>query len=662
MKKFNIVIVGTLALCAALVFGFAACSNAGGDVSPIVGVGGTQTGDGTTVVNPGDNGGSSGGTGGGAVSGNEKILDLRIKKNGVLYTGAGSSASVTASVSKSLSAANGISFSQDGESEQVPGDGWDEKLWTQDRHQTSHVKVENAIVDNVPGLKFTITRPTSKYFDPYYKISKESEWYEWVGDNNGNYEHKGWKYVGAGKGDHVLQGATYEWLGDKKGDYDNYRHEEVGAGKGAFIKVCDNYTLLTTNTGDYVETGFEFVGEGNGTFEKCQSSPNWHFYEYVGAGNGNIDYDLTYDGPRRHYKNVGEGQGSYKLVEGYDCEYVGWDFDNDKGNGSYLRKVIRVDRSSGEWVSWIYDPLCKWVEFGNGDWNEKADYVGQGNGDYIKKEHCKWVGDGNGDYVETFEEVGENQGAYVKHENWIYGGWDNVGIIRLEDLGGNGDITRTTQTWLSIGEWDKDEKVNTCFYPMCEPGERYVFIIELQSTTHQLHSGDPDYIKKEYLSIVAQDGIGDIDYSNLDPSRNIEVKYDGEKPIAKLKNCIPPENMRNIVSVLHLFAGNRDWQGDSTQWIARYDKTDDIMQFDKDPCMEYIRRNWTTYDENGNERPFTDEELEDMRPTHCFNAALKAKGKKEFYAAHCFTFTVPEAKGIQEFTSIYIESEVVPIK
>lgn len=591
-----------------------------------------------------------------------KILDLRIKKNGVLYTGAGTSASVASNFSKSLSAANGISFAQIGGTEQVPGDGWDEKLWTQDRHQTSHVKVENAIVDNVPGLKFTITRPTSKYFDPYYKISKESEWYEWVGDNNGNYEHKGWKYVGAGNGDHVLQGATYEWLGDKKGDYDNYRHEEVGAGKGAFIKVCDNYTLLTTNTGDYVETGFEFVGEGNGIFEKCQSSSGWYlsFYEYVGAGNGNIDYDLTYDGPRGHYKNVGEGQGSYKLVEGYDCEDVGWDFDNDKGNGSYLRKVIRVDRSSGEWVSWIYDPVCKWVEFGNGDWNEKADYVGQGNGDYIKKEHCKWVGDGNGDYVETFEEVGENQGAYVKHENWIYGGWNYVGITRLEDLNGNGDRIWTTRAPLSTEKWN--EKVNTCFYPLCEPNERYVFIIELKSIDANFHSGDPDYEIQEFLSIKAQDGIGDIDYSNLDPSRNLEVKYDGEKPIAIVKNCVPPKNTNELLSVLQVFAGNRDWQGDSSHWIADYKRSGDMMQFDKDPCMEMIRRDWTTKDENGNERHFTEEEVENMRSTQCFNAMLKSKGKKEFYVAHYFSFSVPEAQGIEEFRSKYIESEVVPIK
>lgn len=760
MKKFNIVIVGTLALCAALVFGVIACSNAGGDVSPIVGVGGTQTGGGTTVVNPGDNGGSSGGTGGGAVSGNEKILDLRIKKNGVLYTGAGTSASV----SKSLSAANGISFAQ-AASEQVPGDGWDERLWEQDRYQTSHVKVENAIIDGVKGLKFTITRPDSKYFDPTYLIREEGGWYEYKGQGMGDYRQKGWEYVGEGKGHHILACDNYSWVGAGKGDYVAEGFEYVGDGKGIFkvkefFDYCDARDENGNPTGDYqFNPPYEYAGEGKGAYLKklvynfvgsgkgdydISQPPS---YEYVGVGKGDYkkegemylsvapnqgDYALEFqyvgegNGARKKeyvYSFVGDGNGDYYRVS-FQCKYVGdgngylkmekktvdvyvyvgqnqGDYDYDhydpdsgtstykyvgEGNG-YWKKVqetygeltsvgydgkgdyvpnpeyvgagkgyySQVKRYADKWVDWDYDN-----NKGNGDYLRKVRYVGDGNGDWCYSPLYKYVGDGNGDYIDTFEPVGDGNGDYTYNTNKTYGGWNYVGITRFEDLNGNGDRIWTTRAPLPTGKWN--EKVNTCFYPLCEPNERYVFLIELKSIDANFHSGDPDYDIQEFLSIKAQDGIGDIDYSNLDPSRNLEVKYDGEKPIAIVKNCVPPKNTNELLSVLQVFAGNRDWQGDSSHWIADYKRSGDMMQFDKDPCMEMIRRDWTTKDENGNERHYTDEEVENMRSTQCFNAMLKSKGKKEFYVAHYFSFSVPEAQGIEEFRSIYIESEVVPIE
>lgn len=498
-----------------------------------------------------------------------KILDLRIKKNGVAY-GSGASASVSPNVSKSL--ADGLSFAA-ASSEQLPGDGYDEKLWTTDRYQTSHVKVEN-----VPGgIKFIITRPADDYYNPKFLIREENERY---------------KYVGAGKGDYAFD-----------------RYENVGAGKGDHIKVCDNYSLRKPGEGEYEVAGFEYVGEGKGTFEKTVSSGRFD-YEYVGAGNGNYEYDYPHnhpvpnkDGYYSWYKDVGEGNGSYKFNSDCSFEWIGWDNDNNKGKGSYLRKMVKVGKND----------VSGWVE------------------DHI----YKWVGDNNGDYVRLFKSVGTGNGDYIT--NKIYGGEGWTCIERHEMISGNKE--RTMRAAVII---DNNVDVWTCLYPLCEPGERYVFQIELQTT-----DGDNlrEAIKQEWLSIVAENGVGDIDYSNLNEARHLELTYDGEKPTSTVSNFIPPENVKNLYSRIEYFAGTTEWAPGTTYWFAGYNQDASNPVFDKDPCMEDVK-SWA--------KP---EEVELYRASRCFNATLKSKGKKQFFSEQFFSFQVPEAQGISEFRTINLRSD-----
>lgn len=558
-----------------------------------------------------------------------KILDLRIKKNGVVY-GSGASASVSANVSKSL-AANGVSFANAASSEQLPGDGYDEKLWTTDRYQTSHVKVENV----EGGIKFTITRPAGDYFDPNYLIREQNERYEYVGANAGDYVKDGYKYVGAGKGDYSIVGEKYGWVGDGKGEYAFDGYEYAGQGKGNYV-FTGKYSYVASNDGDYIGGiggAYEYAGESNGMYKKTVDAPNY-YYEYVGAGNGNLNFKSELISSNFYpFEDVGEGNGSYKKVDGYRMEGVIWDSENNKYTGDYDIRYEYVGAGNGDRKK---EPIYAYSLKG-GDYKEKFKYVGQGNGNTNKFPDYDWVGDNNGDYVKIYKNVGTGHGDHIKKTDKIYGGECWTCIERHEMI--NEKNERTMRAGVII---DNSVDVWTCLYPLCEPGERYVFEVELQPEDSSDHR---ELIKQEWLSIVAENGVGDIDYSNLNEARHLELTYDGEKPTSTVTNFIPPENVNNLYSRIEYFAGTKEWATGTTYWLAGYNQDASNPVFDKDPCMEDVK-SWA--------KP---EEVELYRASRCFNATLKSLGKKQFFSEQFFTFQVTEAQGISEFRTINLQSE-----
>lgn len=556
-----------------------------------------------------------------------KILDLRIKKNGVAY-GSGASASVSPNVSKSL--ADGLSFAAES-SEQVPGNGYDEKLWTTDRYQTTHVKIENV----EGGIKFTITRPEGDYYNPKFLIREENERYEYVGTGKGDYAFDRYENVGAGKGNLSIVGEQYDWVGAGNGDYAFDGYEYVGQGKGNFVftgKYRYNYSI----NGDYIgcwDGPHEYVGESNGMYKKSVDSSSC-YYEYVGPGNGNLNFKAELIVSNFYpFEDVGEGNGSYKKVDGYRMEVGNWDSENNKCTGDYDIKCEYVGPGNGNYTR---EPIYAYSSKG-GDYTEKWKYVGQGNGDRKKSPRYGWVGDNNGDYVEIYKNVGTGNGDHIKKTNKIYGGEGWTCIERHEMISGNKE--RTMRAAVII---DNNVDVWTCLYPLCEPGERYVFQVELQTT-----DGDNlrEAIKQEWLSIVAENGVGDIDYSNLNEARHLELTYDGEKPTSTVSNFIPPENVKNLYSRIEYFAGTTEWAPGTTYWFAGYNQDASNPVFDKDPCMEDVK-SWA--------KP---EEVELYRASRCFNAILKSKGKKQFFSEQFFSFQVPEAYGISEFRTINLRSD-----
>jgi hypothetical protein len=118
----------------------------------------------------------------------------------------------------------------------------------------------------------------------------------------------------------------------------------------------------------------------------------------------------------------------------------------------------------------------------------------------------------------------------------VYGGFNWVGIARCDYI--NGEFSDwTTVASLPAWEWDSHQNSHqdtfTCFYPLCEPGERYVFLVTVQPENPRDHR---EFCKTEFISVIALDGIGDIDYSYLDESRKFDLQFDGVKPLVTISN------------------------------------------------------------------------------------------------------------------------------
>lgn len=216
MKKLGLGVVGATALCAVLAFSFVGCSNSAGGNSANPPVNPVSPANPVTPVN------------------NEsKILDLRIKKNGVAYVNQNASQNL---VSKSVTT------------------GYDESLFTGNYEvlQSEHVKIEK--VSN--GLKFTITRPEADCFDS--TKYKEVESYSYVGPGKGSYEG------------YLLE--VEEGQGNLKFVYRN-----VGQGNGTHNLEDGVYVLVGQGNGSYILYLIN-VGEGNGNLREE--------YKYVGPGKG----------------------------------------------------------------------------------------------------------------------------------------------------------------------------------------------------------------------------------------------------------------------------------------------------------------------------------------------------------------------------------------
>lgn len=334
------------------------------------------------------------------------------------------------------------------------------------------------------------------------------------------------------------------------------------------------------------------------------------WYEYVGQGKGDHVQDS--------WENVGAGKGNYSIRFVYHS--VG------NGNGDY------------EFDEWEYVGQGKGDN--NGDYKQKFKYVGQGNGGFIRILTYEWVGDNNGDYKQIIKYVGEGNGDRIKKSNKVYGAVCWTAVERIEMLGGSNERPTSAAVVAidnAVDEW-------TCLYPLCKPGERCVFKVRLQPIDVDNHR---ELEVCEWLSIIAQDGVGNIDYSNLNEARRLELTYDGEKPTSTVFNFSPPilpASAKNLLSVIEYVAGTSEWATGTTYWIAEYSQDVSNYVFDKDPCMEDVK-SWA--------KP---EEVERYRASRCFNATVKSKGKKQFFSEQFYKFQLPEAQGISEFRTINIRS------
>lgn len=290
--------------------------------------------------------------------------------------------------------------------------------------------------------------------------------------------------------------------------------------------------------------------------------------------------------------------------------------DDDVFNPNYL---IGIDENSYESVGG-----------GNGNYiRDGYEYVGDGNGNYILDgDQYRWVYEGMGDYKEKYTLVGDGKGNWKKGKK-IFGGINWVGIARCEYI--NGELNDwTTAASLPAWEWSGSQNTFTCIYPLCEPAERYVFLVTIQPTNPRDHR---EYQKDEYLSVIALEGVGDIDYSHLDGTAKLDLQFDGTKPVATISNYEKPENLtvfdKDFYSVVEYEAGIKGNETNASYGIGNVEEKGFVNSFDKDY--------WSGR----------------------FKALVKAKGKDSFYARYYLKFKVPGSEGINEFRTITVDSSSV---
>ncbi|GEM_PF-3693598 len=290
--------------------------------------------------------------------------------------------------------------------------------------------------------------------------------------------------------------------------------------------------------------------------------------------------------------------------------------DDDVFNPNYL---IGIDENSYESVGG-----------GNGNYiRDGYEYVGDGNGNYILDgDQYRWVYEGMGDYKEKYTLVGDGKGNWKKGKK-IFGGINWVGIARCEYI--NGELNDwTTAASLPAWEWSGSQNTFTCIYPLCEPAERYVFLVTIQPTNPRDHR---EYQKDECLSVIALEGVGDIDYSHLDGTAKLDLQFDGTKPVATISNYEKPENLtvfdKDFYSVVEYEAGIKGNETNASYGIGNVEEKGFVNSFDKDY--------WSGR----------------------FKALVKAKGKDSFYARYYLKFKVPGSEGINEFRTITVDSSSV---
>ncbi|MBP5446948.1 MAG: BspA family leucine-rich repeat surface protein, partial [Treponema sp.] len=159
------------------------------------------------------------------------------------------------------------------------------------------------------------------------------------------------------------------------------------------------------------------------------------------------------------------------------------------------------------------------------------------------------------------------------------GGISWAAITRCEYI--NGEFTNWS-TAAPLSWWD-GQSTFTCVYPLCEPAERYVFLVHLEPRDVDNYREE---IVEEYISVIALDGVGDIDYSYLDESRKVDLRFDGTKPIATALNFTPPKNITDFDpdfdSVFEFFAGTNESKTGTTYWLDEVKEKGFVKKFDKD--------------------------------------------------------------------------------
>lgn len=230
---------------------------------------------------------------------------------------------------------------------------------------------------------------------------------------------------------------------------------------------------------------------------------------------------------------------------------------------------------------------------------------------------------------------------YKEGCNWI-------GVYRLENIGGE-----EIQTTLAVvdklpfepGYWNNETWINqepakeiNFVYPLCEAGEQYKFKVQIEPQRGLDENGienpvDREHGYRQYLTLTAKGGIGDIDYSNLKNGEWVFASYSDNKATVWIENVIPPQDsvVKNVGTYIDIFYGNKEWKSGETDWYCLYENHSAVeknVSFElKNDCGLQSIQNYSN----------------------------------TFFAQYTFTFEVPDCPQVSQWRTVTLESDLVSL-
>lgn len=230
---------------------------------------------------------------------------------------------------------------------------------------------------------------------------------------------------------------------------------------------------------------------------------------------------------------------------------------------------------------------------------------------------------------------------YKEGCNWI-------GVYRLENIGGE-----EIQTTLAVvdklpfepGYWNNETWINqepakeiNFVYPLCEAGEQYKFKVQIEPQRGLDENGienpvDREHGYRQYLTLTAKGGIGDIDYSNLKNGEWVFASYSDNKATVWIENVIPPQDsvVKNVGTYIDIFYGDKDWNTPGkTDWYCLYENPSAVKE---NVSIELER--W------------------DGKPI--------SELSNTFFAQYNFTFEIPDCPQVSQWRTVTLESDLVSL-
>lgn len=217
-----------------------------------------------------------------------------------------------------------------------------------------------------------------------------------------------------------------------------------------------------------------------------------------------------------------------------------------------------------------------------------------------------------------------------------------IGYVAIYD---DTDWNKATCAELEGWKMAADEGLKVV-YPLCNPGKKYSFRVQIEPKDVDTYK---EYKYYERVTIVAEDGIGEIDYNNINKmNKYFKTSYKDGKLDVSLTNIIPPD-INDVTPCIDVFAGNGDNDTlNANTWIGVY-FGEPLTQIYNEPAeFSWNIDKVETYDSN---------------KSSLIENLISESGKDQYYLEFYYKFNVPDSsEGIKDFRTAHFESNMDKIE